>query len=191
MLEETGLPYQTELLDYGSTMKAPAYRAINPMGKVPAITHGGAVVTEVAAILLYLADLVPENKLAPPPGTPERGAYYRWIAFMAPLEALLTAKSSGALAKPEQAGYGTEADLLATLEGAVQGRTHLAGEHFSAADLFVAASIGFYLQFKLLEPKPAFVRFAQLHAQRPAAQRANAIDDAAAARLQAAQQQAG
>ena len=65
MLEETGLPYQTEILDYGTTMKAPAYRAINPMGKVPAIQHGDTVVTENAAILLYLADLVPEKKLAP------------------------------------------------------------------------------------------------------------------------------
>ena len=186
MIEETGLPYQTEILDYGTTMKAPAYRAINPMGKVPAIQHGDTVVTENAAVLLYLADLVPEKKLAPPVGTPARGPYYRWIAFMAPLEAMLTAKSAGALAKPEQAGYGSEADVLATLEGALKGRDHLAADHFTAADLFVAASIGFYLHFKMLEPRPDFVRFAELHAQRPAALRANAIDDQAAAKLQAA-----
>lgn len=186
MLEETGLPYATEVLQYGTTMKAPAYRAINPMGKVPALKQGDTVVTENAAILLYLADLVPEKKLAPPVGTPERGPYYRWMAFMAPLEALLTAKGAGSLAKPEQAGYGTEADVLATLEGAVQGRAHLAGGHFTAADLFVAASIGFYLQFKMLEPRPEFVRFAELHAQRPAAQRARALDDAAAAELKQA-----
>ena len=80
---------------------------------------------------------------------------------------MLTAKSAGALAKPEQAGYGSEADVLATLEGALKGRDHLAGDHFTAADLFVAASIGFYLQFKMLEPRPDFVRFAELHAQRP------------------------
>lgn len=184
MLEETGLPYAVELLDYGTTMKAPAYRAINPMGKVPAIRHGDTVVTENAAILMYLADLVPEKKLAPPVGTPARGPYYRWIAFMAPLEQLLTAKSTGQLAKPQQAGYGTEDDVLSTLEGAVRGREHLAGEHFTTADLFVAASIGFYLQFKMLEPRPEFVRFAQLHAQRPAAQRARALDDEAAAKLQ-------
>ena len=163
MLEETGLPYTTEVLQYGSTMKAPAYLAINPMGKVPAIRHGDTVVTENAAILMYLADLVPGKKLAPAVGTPERGPYYRWIAFMGVVEALLTAKSAGTLAKPEQAGYGSEADLLATLEGAVRGRDHLAGDDFSAADLFVAASIGFYLHFKMLEPRPEFVRFAQLH----------------------------
>lgn len=186
MLEETGLPYTTEVLQYGSTMKAPAYRAINPMGKVPAIRHGDTVVTENAAILMYLADLVPGRHLAPAVGTPARGPYYRWIAFMAPLEALLTAKSVGALAKPEQAGYGTEADVLETLEGALRGRDHLAGNAFTAADLFVAAAIGFYLRFKTLEPRAEFVRFAQLHAQRPAALRANAIDDELAQQLQAA-----
>ena len=184
MLEETGLPYDSVQLDYGTSMKAPEYRAINPMGKVPAIKHGDTVVTENAAIMMYLADLVPGKNLAPAVGTPERGPYYRWIAFMAPLEALLTAKSTGQLAKPEQAGYGTEADVLDTLEGALRGRDHLAGDAFSAADLFVAAAIGYYLQFKAIEPRAEFVRFAQLHAQRPAALRANAIDDELAAALQ-------
>ena len=73
MLEETGLPYETVLLDYASTMKAPEYRAINPMGKVPAIKHGDTVVTENAAIVLYLADLVPDRQLAPGVGSAERG----------------------------------------------------------------------------------------------------------------------
>ena len=116
--------------------------------------------------------------LAPPAGSPERGPYYRWISFMGPLEQLLVAKFTGKLAEPKMAGYGSEADLLDTLEGALQGREHLAGEHFSAADLLVAAYVGWYLQFKLLEPRPEFVRFAELHARRPAAQRARAIDDA-------------
>lgn len=184
MLEETGLPYSAEVLEYGASMKAPAYLAINPMGKVPAIKHGDTIVTENAAIVLYLADLVPEKKLAPPVASPERGPYYRWIAFMSPVEAMLTAKTTGQLAKPMQAGYGTEADLLNTLEGALRGRAHLAGEHFTAADLIVAASIGFYLQFKMLEPRSEFVRFAALHAKRPAAERANAIDDALAQKLE-------
>lgn len=76
--------------------------------------------------------------------------------------------------------------MLETLEGALRGREHLAGDTFSAADLFVAASVGFYLRFKTLEPRAEFVRFAQLHAQRPAALRANAIDDELAQQLQAA-----
>ena len=177
MLEEAGLPYETVLLDYGTSMKAPGYRAINPMGKVPAIKHGDTVVTEVAAICLYLADLVPDKRLAPPVGSPERGPYYRWISFMGPLEQLMMAKHTGHLAEPQTAGYGTEDDLLNTLEGAVKDREHLAGSHFSAADLLVSAYIGWYLQFKMLAPRPAFARFAEAHAQRPANLRANAIDE--------------
>ncbi|PJK09956.1 glutathione S-transferase [Lysobacteraceae bacterium NML08-0793] len=188
MLEETGLPYDTVLLDYGATMKAPEYRAINPMGKVPALKHGDTVVTEVAAICLYLADLVPEKKLAPPVGALERGSYYRWISFMAPLEQLMVAKASGgALPKPEMAGFGTEQDLLDTLEAALKDREHLAGNTFTAADLMVAAYVGWYLQFKLLEPRPAFVQFAERHRQRPAGQRADEIDSALLAKQEGAQ----
>lgn len=177
MLEETGLPYQTEILEYGTSMKAPAYRAINPMGKVPAIRHGDTVVTENAAICMYLADLVPEKKLAPPVGSPARGPYYRWISFMGPLEQLMVAKSTGGkLPDPGMAGFGTEEDLVQTLAGAVEGRDHLAGDGFTAADLLVSAYIGWYLQFQLLPALPAFTRFVELHRNRPAAARANELD---------------
>ena len=81
MLEEIGQPYRTEVLDYSTTMKAPAYLAINPMGKVPALRHGHAVVTEAAAICAYLADAFPQAKLAPPPGDRLRAPYYRWMFF--------------------------------------------------------------------------------------------------------------
>ena len=88
MLEETGLPYDEVILEYDASMKAPDYLAINPMGKVPALKHGDTVVTENAAICAYLAELVPEKRLAPPPGDPARGPYYRWLFFTAgPLEA--------------------------------------------------------------------------------------------------------
>ena len=177
MLEETGLPYQTEILEYGTSMKAPAYRAINPMGKVPAIRHGDTVVTENAAICMYLADLVPEKKLAPPVGSTARGSYYRWISFMGPLEQLMVAKSTGGkLPDPGMAGFGTEEDLVQTLAGAVEGRDHLAGDSFTAADLLVSAYIGWYLQFQLLPALPAFTRFVELHRDRPAAARANELD---------------
>ena len=177
MLEETGLSYDTVLLEYGTTMKAAEYLTVNPMGKVPALKHGDTVITEQAAICMYLADLVPEKQLAPPVGSFERGSYYRWISFMAPLEQLMVAKASGAaLPDARMAGFGTEKDLLDTLEAALQGREYLAGGSFTAADLLVAAYVGWYLQFKLLPARPAFVQFAQLHRQRPAAQRANELD---------------
>ena len=179
MLEETGLPYDTVVLDYGTSMKAPEYLAINPMGKVPALKHGDMVITEQAAICMYLADLVPEKKLAPPVGSPARGSYYRWISFMAPLEQLMVTKAiGGALPDARMAGFGTEKDLLDTLEAALKGHEYLAGDTFTAADLLAAAYVDWYLQFKLLEPRPAFIAFAERHQQRPAALRAYAMDDA-------------
>jgi len=179
MLEETGLPYEEVILDYGTTMKASEYLAINPMGKVPALRHGDGVVTENAAICLHLADLVPEKGLLPPPGSPERGACYRWMLFAAgPLESFITARRHGALAPSVEAGYGNEADLMRTLENAVTGRKHLVGERFTVADLYMAALLGYYMRVGELAPTPAFEAYAATHLQRPAAQRANARDDA-------------
>src|SRR5258706_12464582 len=105
MLEEIGQPYRTELLDYGTTMKAPAYLSINPMGKVPAIRHGDTVVTEAAAICAYLADAFPAAGLAPPAGDRLRGPYYRWMFFAAgPLEAAVTNKPLGVAGPPRGRG---------------------------------------------------------------------------------------
>lgn len=179
MLEETGLPYDEVVLDFGSTMKSPEYLAINPMGKVPALRHGDTVVTENAAVCAYLADLVPDKGLAPPVGSAERGSYYRWLFFLAgPVEALFTAKVAGALAKPMTAGYGSESDTLQMLEKAVTGKTFLVGDHFTTADLLMAAFLNYYMMIGMLEKRPAFETYASRHAQRPAAQAANARDDA-------------
>lgn len=96
MMEEAGLPYEGRIVNFGPEMKGPDYRAINPMGKVPSLVHGDAVVTEGAAICAYMADLAVEAELAPPVGSPERGAYYRWLFFGAgPLEAAVVAASFG------------------------------------------------------------------------------------------------
>src|SRR6187455_2094763 len=122
MLEEVGAPYRTEVIDYDTTMKAPAYLAINPMGKVPAIRHGETVVTEGAAICAYLADAFPQSGLAPPPQSPLRGAYYRWMFFAAgPLEAAVINKNFGfAVSKDGErmVGYGTYGHVMDALETA-------------------------------------------------------------------------
>ena len=178
MLEETGLPYTAEILEYGTTMKSTEYLAINPMGKVPAIRHGDTVVTENAAIALYLADLVPDKNLAPPVGSAERGPYYRWISFMGPLEQAMMSKHGGVTPEPMSAGFGSVEDVTNALDDVIGDRDFIVGDHFTMADLLVSAYIGWYLQFKLLDPRESFVRFARLHAQRPAALRANEIDDA-------------
>ena len=192
MLEEVGQPYRTEVLDYGTTMKAPAYLAINPMGKVPALRHGDTIVTEAAAICAYLADIFPEAGLAPPPGDRRRGAYYRWLFFAAgPLEAAVTNKSLGFVVpdgRQGMAGYGSFADVMSTLEHAVSAGDYLAGERFSAADLYVGAQIGFGLQFGSIEKRPAFERYWQRVGTRPAALRAKAIDDALVAERQRAKE---
>ena len=146
MLEEVGQPYKTELLDYATSMKSPAYLAINPMGKVPALRHGATVVTEAAAICAYLADAFPAAGLAPPPGSPARGAYYRWLFFGAgPLEAAATNKAMGFVVPEDRramAGYGSLDDVAETIEGALSKSDYLVGSSFTAADLYVGAQLG-------------------------------------------------
>ncbi len=180
MLEEVGQPYRTEILDYGTTLKAPAYLAVNPMGKVPAITHGGTVVTEGAAICAYLADAFPQAGLAPP--LAECGDYYRWLFFAAgPLEQAWTYKSFGfepSLEERRRAGFGCLDDVVHALDLALKDRDYLAGGRFSAADVFVAAGLGFGMQFGLIPKLPAFERYVGKHMARPAAVRAREIDDA-------------
>jgi glutathione S-transferase len=185
MLEELGRPYHTELLEYGTTMKGPAYLAINPMGKVPALRHGDTVVTECAAICAYLADAFPEAGLAPPPGDRLRGPYYRWLFFAAgPLEAAATNKAFGFELPAERkamAGYGSLDDVLSVLDAAVVGREYLVGDRFTAADVYVGSHLGWGMQFGTIEQRPSFERyFARLNT-RPAAVRAREIDDALAA----------
>jgi glutathione S-transferase len=182
MLEEIGRPYRTELLDYGTTMKAPEYLAINPMGKVPALRHGDTVVTEVAAICCYLADAFPDAGLAPPPGDRLRGPYYRWLFFAAgPVEAAATNKALGFEVPPDRkamAGYGSLTDVVSTLEAALSGRAYLVGERFSAADVYVGSHVGWGMRFGTVEKRPVFERYFERISSRPAAIRAREIDEA-------------
>jgi len=186
MLEETGQPYRTELLEFGTTMKAPDYLAINPMGKVPALRHGATVVTEAAAICAYLADAFPAAGLAPPHGDRRRGPYYRWLFFAAgPLEAAVSNKAMSftvPAGREGMIGYGRFSDVMTALERAVSQGDYVAGDRFTAADVYVGAQIGWGLQFGSIEKRPAFERYWQRLAQRPAAQRAKAIDDALVAK---------
>src|SRR6516165_6246715 len=185
MLEEVGRPYRTEVLDYASGMKSPAYLAINPMGKVPAIRHGGTVVTEAAAICAYLGDAFPEARLAPPPGDRRRGPYYRWLFFGAgPLEAAWTNQAMGFVVPPERermAGYGRFEAVVDALEAAVSRAEYVVGDSFTAADVYLGSGIGFGMQFAVIEKRPAFERYCQRLSARPAALRAKEIDDALAA----------
>ena len=191
MLEEVGEPYETEILDYGSTMKAEPYRAINPMGKVPAIVHNGKVVTEVAAICCYLADAFPQAGLAPDPAN--RADYYRWIFFTSgPVEAAFSNKAAGWEPAPERQamfGYGNYDLAIGTLEKALAGKTYIASDRFTAADLFVGAMINFMLQFELIDRRPVFTDYASRMTDREAFRRAREIDGKLIAEMQARQEQ--
>ena len=176
MLEEIGVPYRTIVLDYGAPLQSPEYLEINPMAKVPALVHGDRVVTETAAICLYLADAFPEAGLAPPPG--ERAAYYRWMAFGAgPLEAALTNRGLGVVVTPEQqtfVGYGDFDRVVRTLEGVLRTSPYLAGDAFSAADVFTGSQIGYALRFGAIEANPVFATYWERVTARPAYTRSTA-----------------
>jgi len=183
MLEEVGRPYRSVVLDYGTTMKAADYLAINPMGKVPAITWRGVTVTEGAAICTWLADAFPEANLCPRPDDPLRGPYLRWMFFGAgPLEAAVTARALGLLAPPEKAamaGYGSYDDVVDALEGLVSGADQwLLGDRFSALDVYLGSQIAWGLQFGTLPARDAFKAYAARVTGREAAVRARALDDA-------------
>jgi len=189
MMEEVGQPYRTVLLDYGTTMKAPEYLAINPMGKVPALRHGDTVITEGAAICAYLADAFPQANLAPPHGDRRRGPYYRWMFFAAgPIEAAVTNKSLGfevPAGREVSAGYGSFAAVMDAMEKAVTASEFLCGDQFTAADVYFGAQVNWGLQFGSIEKRPAFEAYSARLTKRPAYARATEIDDADMAKARA------
>ncbi len=182
MLEEVGAPYETVVLDYGTTMKAPDYLAINPMGKVPAIRHGETIVTEGAAICAYLADAFAEKGLAPPPGDRARASYYRWLFFAAgPVEAAVTNRALGVEVPAEKkafVGYGSFEEVIDALELALKPGPYICGERFTAADVYVGSQLGFGMMFGTLPKRPSFEAYVGRLMSRPAAVRARELDDA-------------
>ncbi|WP_193163345.1 glutathione S-transferase family protein [Microbulbifer hainanensis] len=182
MLEEIEAPYHTEVLDYGTSMKSPEFLAINPMGKVPAVTHNGNVITECAAICAYLAEAFPAAGLAPADDA-ERAAYFRWLFFTAgPLEAAITNRSvfgeEPPAEKKRMLGYGCYADAIDMLSFAVKANPYIAGTRFTAADVYVGAQIGWGLQFGTIEKRDEFSAYFERVSGREAFIRANALDDA-------------
>lgn len=181
MLEELKVPYTTSLLDFDVGMKSRTYLEINPMGKVPAITHGDTVVTEAAAICAYLADAFPKANLAPAPDSRERGTYYRWLFFAAgPLEAAASNHALGFVVPKEREvmmGYGNYDLAINVLESAVSQGKYLLGDIFTAADVYVGSHVGFGMQFGTIPKRPAFERYWETISTRPAAVEASKLDD--------------
>jgi len=181
MLEETGVGYDVQYLDYGPSMKSPDYLMINPMGKVPALRHGETIVTECPAICAYLADAFPDAGLAPEPI--DRGTYYRWLFFAAgPMEAAAVNKALGVtppVEKQGMVGYGNGDLMLDVLEEILPSRGFLCGQQFTAADVYVGANIGWGLEFGSIDKRPIFEDYAGRARDRDAYRRAMALDDEA------------
>lgn len=169
MLEEVGADYEMKILDWKKAEhKAPEYLKINPMGKIPSIVHRGTVVTEIAAIAMYLGDAFPEKNLAPKMGDPERGSYYRWFFFFVNcVEAAVADRNSPRKEEitPMAQGYGTYADTMRTFEDAIK-NGYILGK-FSALDLYMTSVLNWYLFMKLIEPTPVILNYVKLCTDRP------------------------
>ena len=185
-LHEAGAEYDQHVLDYPTSMKAPEYLAINPMGKVPAIVHDGKVVTECAAICAYLADVFPEAELQP--RADELADYYRWLFFAAgPVESAISnhyMKWEPTEEQQRMAGCGTYDKMVEVLEGGLSGKDFICGGRFTAADIYVGSQIDWGVQFGTLPTNPTFVAYAERLRDRPAYQAAKAIDAALIAEAQ-------
>jgi glutathione S-transferase len=190
MLEEVGAPYRIELVDLQKgEHKQPAFLAVNPMGKLPAIMHRGTVITETGAIIAYLADAFPAAGLAPRLDEPVRGTYLRWMFFGAGCVDSALIDRMLARPAPEKTaslGYGRYEDLVETLEKAITPGPYILQDRFSAADVYIGAQIGFGMMTKSLEPRPSFQRYIGLLSQRPAYKRFQQQSEQLVSRLKAA-----
>jgi glutathione S-transferase len=178
MLEEVGAPYELRFVDImKGEQKSPDVVALNRMGKLPVLVDGDAVVTEAAAIGLYLADRYAYGRLSPKVDDPARGTYLRWSLF-APsvVEPGSMAKQAGWTFKESQAGWGSYEAMLASMENAVTGREFLLGNTFSMADVIFGGTLRFMLMVKLLEARPAFTAYAERLSARPALKRADEVN---------------
>ena len=175
-LEETGQPYDLHFVDImKGGQKAPDIVALNPMGKLPVLTDGDAVVTEGAAIALYLADRYSPGKLSPAFDDPKRATYLRWSLYPASvIEPGLMARAQKWEFKPGQVGWGTYEAMLATMESALAGRDFVLGPAFSMADVIFGGTIRYMLKFGMLESSPTFKAYSDRLGDRPALQRADA-----------------
>lgn len=184
LLEELGAPYALELLDRekGEHL-APAFRAVNPMGKVPALRdHAGAVVTEQVAIFLHLADLFPEAGLAPPVGDALRGPYLRWMVYYAAcFEPAVVDRALGREPGTRaMSPYGDYDTVIATLTAALSPGPYLLGERMSAADILWGRALSRTVAFKLVPERPEIMAYVRRIDERPAVMRARAKDEALA-----------
>lgn len=177
LLQELAVPYTLHVLEEGGT-QSPAFLAVNPLGKVPALLDGDAVVTEQVAIMLHLADLFPAAGLAPPLADPLRGPYLRWMLFYAAaFEPALVDRARGyEPGNRAMSPYGSFDAVIDMLEAALVPGPFILGPVFSAADIVWGTALGWTLRFKLVPERPVLVEYAARIAARPSAQWVRAKD---------------
>jgi glutathione S-transferase len=179
LLEELGAPHELHVLNMkAGEQRQPAYLTINPMGKVPALTHGEALITEQVAVFLYLADLFPQAGLAPAIGDPLRGPYLRWIAYYGSCfePALIDRAQKREPASPSMSPYSDYDTMLKTLTDQLAKGSYLLGERFSAADVLWGTALTWTVKFGLV-PELLVIKayMARINA-RPAVLRGRARD---------------
>jgi glutathione S-transferase len=182
MLEELGLEAELRYVDFATkAQKEPEFLALNPMGKLPVLVDKGAVITEVAAIGLYLADRYSLGNLAPSLSDLTRSQYLRWSLFSpSVIEPALAAKGGGFEYRPSAVGWGTYEAVIATLNHALSSGPYLLGAHFTMADIILGGTLRYMLRFKMLEPIPRFEEYVARLSARPQSQRAEARNAAIA-----------
>ncbi|MCK9788130.1 glutathione S-transferase family protein [Providencia rettgeri] len=164
LLKILDVPYKRIELGYGADMHTAEYLAINPMAKVPTLVDGDAIVTETAAICLYLADKFIEKGLAPALNDPKRADYYRWFLFTAgPIESAFTINNLGIRLDEEQqksSGFGSVERTMACLEiGLNNAKPFICGEQFTAVDVYVGAFVIFLVKYQIMETTPAMKKY--------------------------------
>jgi glutathione S-transferase len=185
MLEEVGEPYRLHVMDLQrGDSRQPAHLALNPMGKVPVLKHGEVVVTEAAAICLYLADVFPRAGLTVPIGDPRRGPFLTWL-FFGPscVEPAIVDRRYKRVEEPPRGGlgYGDYDTVMSVLAKAVAPGPYLLGEQFTAADVVIGSNLRWGMLWKLIPDLPEFQAYTARLAERPAFQRAQAKDKELAA----------
>ncbi|RJG12379.1 glutathione S-transferase family protein [Pseudomonas cavernicola] len=184
LLEELGTPYQLHVLNLQTgEQREPAYLAINPMGKVPAIKHGDAVITEQGAVFLYLADLFPEAGLTPAIGDPLRGPFLRWMFYYGSCfePALVDRAQKREPAPPAMSPYGDFDTMLRTLNEQLGKGPYLLGEKFTAADVLWGTALTWTTMFGLVPLSPVIKAYIERVNARPAVARVRAKDEELAA----------
>jgi len=179
LLEELGQPYRLERVDIhnGDQLK-PAYKAINPMLKVPAVRDGDTVVWESGAICVYLADKYPKAGLAPGVNEAQRGDYLKWMFFASSdIEPAFSLKDVKLDVPALALAWGSYERVLDAIVGVLKKGPFVLGDRFSAVDVMMGSAVQFGIMQKMIPEKPEFTRYLKSLSLRSAFQRANARNE--------------